>query len=59
MKSYLVIGAGRFGTGIVKELHKQHCEVVVCDKDERDLELLEEYATHAIVGDFRERDVLD
>ena len=59
MKSYLVIGAGRFGTGIVKELHKQHCEVVVCDKSERHLEDLEDYSTHAIVGDFRERDVLD
>lgn len=59
MKSYLVIGAGRYGTGIVKELYKQNCEVVVCDKDEKSLEELEEYSTHAIVGDFRDNDVLN
>lgn len=59
MKSYLVIGAGRFGTGIVKELYKQHCEVIVTDRSEKNLESLDEYSTHAIVGDFRDPLVLD
>jgi trk system potassium uptake protein TrkA len=59
MKSYLVIGAGRFGTGIVKELYRQHCEVIVTDRSEKNLESLDEYSTHAIVGDFRDPLVLD
>ena len=59
MKSYLVIGAERFGTGIVKELYRQHCEVIVTDRSEKNLEALEEYSTHAIVGDFRDPLVLD
>ena len=59
MKSYLVIGAGRFGTGIVKELYRQNCEVIVTDRSEKNLESLEEYSTHAIVGDFRDPLVLD
>lgn len=59
MKQYLVIGAGRFGTGIIKELHREKQDVVVCDQDEKFLEEIDEYATHCIVGDFRDNDALD
>ena len=37
-KQFLVIGAGRFGKGIIKELAKQKNNIiVVCDKDEKNL----------------------
>ncbi|MFS0783245.1 potassium channel family protein [Bacillus sp. 1P06AnD] len=59
MKQFLVIGAGRFGRGIVKELYSQHAEVVVCDTSEKRLDEIDQYATHCIIGDFRDNDVLD
>jgi len=59
MKQYLVIGAGRFGSGIIKELYHHKCQVVVVDQDEKILDDIEPFTTHAIVGDLRENDVLD
>lgn len=59
MKQFLVIGAGRFGSGIIKELYNKKQDVVVCDQDEKSLDELDEYTTHCIVGDFRDNDVLE
>lgn len=59
MKQFLVIGAGRFGSGIVKEINGQHNDVVVCDTNEKKLDEIDHIATHCIVGDFRDNDVLD
>ena len=59
MNQYLVIGAGRFGSGIIKELYNKKQDVVVCDQDEQLLEEIEPYATYCIVGDCRENDVLE
>ncbi|WP_050614120.1 potassium channel family protein [Bacillus testis] len=59
MRQYLVIGAGRFGRGVVKELYDQRAKVVVCDTNEQKLDEIDQYATHAIIGDFRDNDVLD
>ena len=59
MKQFLVIGAGRFGAGLVKELSSQGAEVIVWDKNKKKLEEVEEYATHCFVGDLRENDIID
>ncbi|MGM9922794.1 MAG: potassium channel family protein [Bacillus sp. (in: firmicutes)] len=59
IKQFLIIGAGRYGSGIVKELYKQRADVVVCDKDENRLDEIDQYATHCLVGDFKDNDVLD
>ncbi|MCK2000356.1 TrkA family potassium uptake protein [[Brevibacterium] frigoritolerans] len=59
MKQFLVVGAGRFGGGIIKELYRQGCDVVVCDIKEKFLEEYDEYTTHAVVGDLRDNDVLN
>ncbi|WP_347550096.1 TrkA family potassium uptake protein [Pseudalkalibacillus hwajinpoensis] len=58
-KQFLVIGAGRFARGIIRELYEQKCDVVVCDKDEGPLEDIDDYTTHSIVGDLRENRVMD
>lgn len=59
MKQYLVIGAGRFGTGIIKELSLKKQDVVVCDTDKKKLDEIDHLATYCIVGDCRENDVLN
>lgn len=58
-KQFLVIGAGRFGRGIVKELDRLGHEVVVCDKEKSTLEELEEYTEYAVIGDLREEALLE
>jgi trk system potassium uptake protein TrkA len=59
-KQFLVIGAGRFGKGIIKELSKQKNNIiVVCDEDERNLKEIEHCVEVAIVGNAKEDDILD
>ncbi|WP_071393219.1 potassium channel family protein [Bacillus tuaregi] len=59
MKQYLVIGAGRFGSGIIKELHNKKQDVVVCDVNRKKLDAIDHLTTYCIIGDFRDNDVLD
>lgn len=56
---YLVIGAGRFGSGLIKELYQKKQEVVVCDHNKKKLDAIDPYTTYCIVGDFRDNDVLN
>ena len=59
-KQFLVIGAGRFGKGIIKELAKQKNNIiVVCDEDEKNLKEIEHCVELAIVGNAKEDDMLD
>ncbi|WP_088042547.1 TrkA family potassium uptake protein [Bacillus sp. EAC] len=59
VKQFLVIGAGRFGRGIVKELDRLGHEVAVCDKKKATLEELEEYTEYGVIGDLREEALLE
>ncbi|MCQ6275557.1 TrkA family potassium uptake protein [Bacillus sp. V3B] len=59
MNQYLVIGAGRFGQGLIKELYHKKKEVVVCDLNKKKLDEIDQYTTYCFVGDFRDNDVLD
>ena len=50
-KQFLVIGLGRFGSALAKELYEMGHEVLGVDEDEENVKLMDEYLTHGIVGD--------
>ena len=58
MKSILIIGLGRFGTHLCKDLAKLNNEIMIVDKDEENLEDLLPYVTSAKIGDCTNEKVL-
>lgn len=58
MKSILIIGLGRFGTHLCKDLAKLNNEIMIVDKNEENLEDLLPYATSAKIGDCTNEKVL-
>ena len=50
MRSMLVIGLGRFGTHLAKNLIQLNNEVMVVDKDEESVSRLEPYVTQLRLG---------
>lgn len=50
-KQVVVIGLGRFGTSVCKELHKLGHEVLAIDKDVESVNGLTAYSSHAVVAD--------
>jgi len=50
-KSYAVIGMGRFGESVVKELIKRQADVLVIDKDPERIAKMSKIATHAVTLD--------
>lgn len=58
MKSYIVIGLGRFGAEVAKQLYKLGCEVLAMDVRSELVQQLSGDVTHAVVGDARDKDVL-
>ncbi len=58
MKSFIVIGLGRFGTAVACELYRRGNEVLVVDKDEDVVQRISDQVTHAVVGDANEESVL-
>lgn len=58
MKSYIVIGLGRFGTEVACRLCEQGCEVLAVDMSNELVQQVSDYVTHAVVGDARDKDVL-
>lgn len=57
-KSYLVLGAGRFGTSIAETLDRLGQDVCVIDKNSDIIQNIAEKVTHAIIGDACEESVL-
>ena len=51
MKSYVVIGLGRFGRHMAQKLSDLHHQVLVIDKDERKIQEAMAYTTNAEIGD--------
>lgn len=51
-KSFLVIGAGRFGKGVVHTLHESGHNVMVIDKDETLIQQISSEVTEAISADI-------
>ena len=58
MKSYLVIGLGRFGSQVARELCKLGCEVLVVDVSPELVSQISNDVTHAVVGDAQDKEVL-
>lgn len=58
MKSYFVIGLGRFGTEVARKLYELGCEVLVVDKDSDLVQQISQDVTQAVVADARDKDVL-
>jgi len=58
MKSYVVIGLGRFGSEVARRLYEQGCEVMVIDSSHDLVQQISDDVTHAVVGDARDKEVL-
>jgi trk system potassium uptake protein TrkA len=55
---YVVIGLGRFGSSISKELIKLGYEVLGIDKDEEAVDEMSDVLTHTVVADSTDEEVL-
>ena len=58
MKSYIVIGLGRFGSEVARQLFQHGCEVLAMDSDADLVNQISNEVTHAVVGDARDKGVL-
>lgn len=58
MKSYIVIGLGRFGTEVSRRLCELGCEVLAVDSREALVQQISADVTHAVVADARDKEVL-
>ena len=58
MKSYVVIGLGRFGSMAAKKLCELGGEVLVIDRSSDLVQQISDDVTQAVVGDARDKDVL-
>jgi len=58
MKSYIVIGLGRFGAEVAKRLQSFGCEVLAMDVESRLVQQVSGDVTQAVVGDARDKEVL-
>ena len=54
MKSYIVIGLGRFGMEVARELCRLGCEVLAMDMNGELVQAVESGVTSAVVGDSRD-----
>ena len=58
MKSYIVIGLGRFGSHVARQLYSLGCEVLAMDVCAELVQQIANDVTHAVVGDARDKEVL-
>ena len=58
MKSYIVIGLGRFGSELARRLCQLGCEVLAMDTRNELVQQMSAEVTQAVVGDARDKDVL-
>ncbi len=58
MKSFLVIGLGRFGTSVARELARLGQEVMVIDNNKDNVQRIADDVTQALCGDARDESVL-
>ena len=58
MKTFIVIGLGRFGASAAEKLYDMGHEVIVLDQDEEAVAHMADKCTHGAMGDAREMDVL-
>jgi len=58
MKTYLVVGLGRFGTAVAQTLQELGNEVMVIDENADAVQKLSNRVTYAVVGDAQDEEVL-
>jgi trk system potassium uptake protein len=58
MKNFVVIGLGRFGTAVARELYELGNDVLGLDTNSENVENIADYVTHAVTGDGRDPEVL-
>ena len=58
MKSYIVIGLGRFGSEVARQLYQCGCEVLAMDVKSELVQQISSEVTHAAVGDCQDKEVL-
>ena len=58
MKSYIVIGLGRFGSQAAKRLYELGCEVLAVDRQPELVQPVANLVTQAVVADARDKEVL-
>ena len=58
MKSYIVIGLGRFGGSLARQLCTLGAEVLAMDRRSDLVQQLSNDVTHAVVGDAQDKEVL-
>lgn len=54
----IVVGMGRFGSEVARQLYKQGCEVVAMDVNSELIQQIAGDVTHAVVGDGQDKAVL-
>lgn len=59
MKTYLIVGLGRFGTAVALKLRELGNEVMVIDEKEEKVQRVADEVTYAVVGDARDEEVLE
>lgn len=58
MKSYVVVGLGRFGAEVARQLCALGCEVLAMDLSAELVQQIAPDVTHAVVGDGQDKEVL-
>ena len=58
MKTYIVVGLGRFGMEAAKRLCELGCEVLAIDQSNDLVQQISENVTQAVVADARDKGVL-
>ncbi len=58
MKSFIVIGLGRFGSEAALRLSQQGCEVLAMDTNGELVQKVSDQVTQAVVGDARDKSIL-
>lgn len=58
MKSFVIVGLGRFGTQTATRLYQQGCEVLAIDNRSELVQQISDDVTQAVVADARDKDVL-
>lgn len=58
MRSYIVVGLGRFGAEAARRLCTLGCEVLVMDRNNDLVQQISNDVTQAVVGDARDKEVL-
>ena len=58
MKSYIVIGLGKFGSQAAKRLYELGCEVLAIDRNSELVQPVANQVTQAVVADARDKEVL-